>query len=76
MIPPACADYITRLYQPQWQKTISFCNKLEEGFDNCVFVNYFEDTIFKDSDFFDADHLNHNGAQKLSKDLNTYLIKN
>ena len=71
--PPACNEYINQLYQPQLNKTISFCKELDQTHKNCIYINYFLNDSFTISDFFDADHLNHSGAEKLSNDLNKYL---
>ena len=40
------------------------------------FINYLNTTLFKLNDFADADHLNEQGAEKVSKILNDILIFN
>ncbi len=76
LTPPAYYEYKNQLLKSQLNKTISFCKELEKAHSNCVHINYFLDNSFSETDFFDADHLNHSGAEKLSNDLNKYLITN
>ena len=52
------------------------CNKLQNTFDNVVYLNMLDDSRFVPDDFFDADHLNEFGAQKLTYILNDFIQRN
>jgi hypothetical protein len=55
-------------------KTDSFCTKMGENYTNVLYLNYSNDTTFAESYFSDADHLNEDGAKKMSIKINQ-LIK-
>jgi hypothetical protein len=48
--------------------------QLQKKLDLTIF-NFYEDNPIKDKDFSDLEHLNPNGAEKLSKIINQYLFK-
>lgn len=73
--PPASEPY-RKLVDPKqlqmtYQKIDTFLNK----FSNCTFLDFFADTTFIRQDFLDADHLNDQGAIKLSHKLNQEINK-
>ena len=65
-IPPAERSYRLR-YDPQQLDTlISTCTALAERYDHVAFRDLLDDPRFLPSDFSDVDHLNRDGATKLS----------
>jgi len=73
--PPAYYTYSENLNPNQLEKTVNTINKIAKEYDNTLYINYMHDKRFHKSDFFDADHLNEIGAEKLTKLLNN-LINN
>lgn len=63
---PAYKTYVSNLDQNQLNLTIKTINKLAIKNSNCNYFNLLEDSSFNSSDFRDADHLNPEGAKKLS----------
>lgn len=66
-LPPAHTAYRKHLNPDQLQLTIELSEELEETYSNCRYLNLLSDSSFTDEDFFDADHLNENGAIKLTE---------
>lgn len=56
-----------------WTMTMNFCNIITKELNNVKYINLFDDARFCDEDFYDAYHLNVNGASKLSSILNEYI---
>ena len=63
---PAYKTYREHLNSNQLNTTIKYIKKLSSVNDNTQYVNLLSDASFLDTDFYDADHLNNIGAQKLS----------
>ncbi len=57
------------------EQNSNFINQLTSKY-QCKYYNYFTDTSFKKTDFFDNDHLNNSGAKKLSIKLNEEISRN
>jgi len=72
---PTHETYRNHLDSLQLQKTIQFCDDLQNNFQNVTYLNYFEDPRFLEQDYYNSDHLNRLGAVKLSTILNEYLLK-
>ena len=72
---PAYTTYVSNLNASQLELTMNTIKKLVENNTNCSYFNLFEDSDFYASDFSDADHLNQEGAKKLSLKLDE-LISN
>lgn len=70
-VSPTWESYRENLDSVQLQKTLSFANELID-FSNVTFLNFLEDNRFVEDDFYDADHLNDIGAEKLTKILFEY----
>ncbi|SDS24619.1 DUF1574 family protein [Christiangramia echinicola] len=68
--PPAYHSYVANLNKKQLDLTIKYCKEMEEDFDNVYYYNFLQDNSFSSSDFYDADHLNQDGANKFSQMLN------
>ena len=61
------------LNQSKLQKIIATCTAFQTNNNNVHYLNLFRDERFVDEDFYDADHLNSDGAVKCSKIVNDYL---
>jgi len=70
---PAWHSYIENMDIWQWQKTQETVLELEKRYRNVRYFNFMADTQFVASDFGDADHLNPQGAKKLSRILDTII---
>ncbi len=49
------------------------CEEMAQKYNNVQYLNLFKDDRFVEDDFFDADHLETEGAAKLTKILNEYI---
>ena len=67
MIPPATAAYVERISTAQMEKTRKMLSELEASNPLVTVLDLLEDDRFELSDFYDADHLNLQGAHKLSE---------
>lgn len=68
--PPVHPTYQKLLKVENTSLTQTLLEKLKaENPETLSYLNYTGDTRFEDHDFFDADHLNDSGAQKLTQDL-------
>jgi len=72
--PPSYKSYTDHLNRDQLNQVVGQLNKLSNTYVNCNYFNLLIDNTFIADDFYDADHLNHRGAKKLSLQLNA-LIK-
>ena len=71
---PAYKTYVSNLNADQLELTRKTITKLVEKNTNCSYFNLLEDPDFYASDFSDADHLNQEGAKKLSIKLDELII--
>ena len=69
---PTYHTYRENLNQEQLDLTTECCKRFEERYNNVCYLNLLADDRFQPDDFFDADHLNEYGAEKLSRILNEY----
>ncbi len=69
---PTHPAYYTALDSAQWHTTQRVCEGLAAKFSNASYLNLLKDSTFTDADFYDADHLNTNGASKLTKYIQSY----
>lgn len=74
-MPPAHISYREHLDGRQLKKTIEVLEGLSDFKKGVVFMNYLSDENFGNDDFFDPDHLNAIGAEKLSGMINEELKK-
>ena len=72
---PTYISYRENLNPIKINNIIKNCNILSNHYTNVSFLNHFEDESFVKNDFYDADHLNNIGAEKLSKILNREIIE-
>ena len=72
---PAYKSYRNHLNENQLKEMIKVGENLQRDFSNCKYYNLMNHIDFKEEDFYDGDHLNSNGAKKISLLLNR-LIEN
>ena len=66
---PTYYTYRENLNTEQLNKTHEIINEFINKHSNCYYFDWFEDADFIAEDFYDADHLNAIGAEKLTKKL-------
>jgi hypothetical protein len=74
LIPPATAAYVERISTAQMTKTREILEGLAESNPLVTVLDLLSDDRFELSDFYDADHLNQQGAHKLSKLLESVIL--
>ncbi len=72
--PPAYESYRKNLNKEQFNLMLKTCKKISSKYKNCTYHNFISDTDFIEQDFYDADHLNEKGAEKLTKKLNGCML--
>ena len=70
---PTFHTYYDVLNQDQVIEREEICNNLVKKYSNVTFLNWLKHEQFDEDDFFDADHLNEYGAEKLTKMLDEYI---
>ena len=63
---PTYHTYWENLDSEQLNLTVGCCESFEKQYDNVYYLNLLADDRFQPDDFFDADHLNEFGAEKLT----------
>ena len=71
--PPACRSYHERLCNSQLKRVVRTCEGLAKENEHIDYVNLLHSPVFAEDDFRDADHLNGEGAVKLTKILDQLL---
>ena len=71
--PPAFISYRQNINSEQYNFTVNTVKNLALQYDNLRYINLFDDPEFVSTDFYNADHLNPAGAEKLSKLINQKL---
>lgn len=71
--PPAFDTYTSRLNGAQLQIMLNTMNGLDRRYEHCFYHNFLTDSSFVAHDFYDADHLNEIGAEKLSRKLDSLI---
>jgi hypothetical protein len=71
--PPAFETYVNNLYPVQLNKAIATAQALDKAFENTYYINLLQDKSFVERDFYDADHMNEFGAEKLTKKIDSVL---
>lgn len=74
-LPPAYSSYQNNIERNQYLFTVNALDRLDSSNENCTFINLLFDQSFDSTDYFDGDHLNHKGAEKLTRLLNTEMEK-
>ena len=70
---PTYCTYYTKLNQEQVLEREDICKSLAIQYSNVVFLDWLKHEDFTEDDFFDADHLNEYGAEKLTILLDQYI---
>jgi len=65
---PVHNDYYKRLDLNQLEDILLAGSELSSIYSNCTYLNYFQFPL-EDRCFFDADHLNHRGADRISSEI-------
>ena len=73
--PPVYRSYIENFDIHQYDTTIFTISKIAKENDNCTYINLLNDTRFKVEDFLNGDHLNGNGAKKLTLIIDSIINK-
>jgi hypothetical protein len=71
--PPAFETYREHLDQNQLNRSIAAAGSLANKYDNCFYFNFLEDKSFTEIDFYNADHLNKMGAEKLTLRIDSII---
>ena len=71
---PTHKSYFELLDANQLNEMNDICNRFDDKHENVVYLNWLKNDAFTDEDFFDADHLNEYGAEKLTKMLDEYIM--
>lgn len=75
-MPPAYESYRRHLDRKQLELTTTTAQKIASEFTHCRYLNLLDDPSFTANDYYDADHLNREGAKKLSLLLNKIVNGN
>ena len=70
---PTYHTYYDVLETEQLRQMTAICTYLEQQYSNVTYLNWLKNQHFTEDDFFDADHLNEYGAQKLTMMLDRYI---
>lgn len=70
---PVCSTYYECVDSAQYSLMIETCEEMTQKYNNVQYLNLFKDNRFVEEDFFDADHLETDGAAKLTKILDEYI---
>ncbi len=74
--PPGYRTYTSQLSNKQLNKTLEISRQLEAEFDFVFYKNFLKVDFLDSSDYYDADHLNEDGAEKFSRTVNSFLNQN
>jgi len=72
---PTYKSYYLNVNPKQLQATTQTGKQMMLKYDNCKYYNLIDSPRFLESDFFDGDHLNRNGAKKLTEFLSFEMMK-
>lgn len=70
---PTFHTYYDNIDKKQYELMTNFCDSLSVVYDNVEYMNLFQDSRFEEDDFFDADHMEAEGAIKLTKIIDEYI---
>jgi len=71
--PPAYMTYTENLNAEQLKAMYQITEYILKKYDNCYYIDFLKDTDFTAEDFWDADHLNARGADKLTRKLVSFI---
>jgi hypothetical protein len=73
---PAYKSYVENLDVNQLETSIEFAESIAETYNNVKYINELNDFSFNQADFYDADHLNTDGAYTFSIKVDSILSSN
>lgn len=71
---PTHNSYYDLLEVSQLTEMERICDNLDKQCEHVVYLNWLKHSDFTEEDFFDADHLNEIGAEKLTRMLDDYIM--
>ena len=71
---PTYKTYREHMLPEQHEKMLEFCRLVASGYPNVVYLDLEEDGRFQEDDYYDADHLNERGAEKLTSILDRFIL--
>lgn len=71
---PTYNTYVESLDVLQLNEMVDICQQLDADNEHVIYLNWLQNDAFNEDDFFDADHLNEYGAEKLTKMLDEYIL--
>ena len=71
---PTYRTYVEALDSSQLIEMVDVASQLDAENDHVIYLNWLQHEQFNEDDFFDADHLNEYGAEKLTKMLDEYIL--
>ena len=72
---PTFHTYYDVVNQDQVIEREEICNSLVQKYNHVIFLDWLRHEQFNEDDFFDADHLNEYGAEKLTKMLDEFIMQ-
>jgi hypothetical protein len=72
---PTYSTYYNNLDTEQLREMEDICNQIDRDDENVIYLNWLKHNDFTEDDFFDADHLNEYGAEKLTQMIDEYIFK-
>lgn len=70
---PVTKNYSSKVTQKKLNKIFKCAALIQKMNSNVYYLNLFSDSRFTNNDFYDADHLHNEGAQKCSRIVNNFL---
>ena len=74
MTTPVCSTYYDCVDSAQYTLMVNTCENLANTYGNVQYLNLLKDSRFVEDDFHDSDHLATEGAEKLTKILDDYIL--
>lgn len=72
---PVCSTYYDCVEPAQYTLMIETCEGFERKYNHVRYLNLLKDSRFEEDDFHDSDHLATEGAGKLTKILDEYILQ-
>ena len=70
---PAFSSYRENINEVQLKEVVNIIENVCSNNENAFYLNLFTDKLFNFEDYYDADHLNENGAKKLTLKIDDYI---
>lgn len=72
---PTSDIYRNNLNEEQLQEVYDVCYSLDKHFEHVRYLNWLQHEDFTEDDFYDLDHLNEFGAEKLTRLLDRFILE-